>query len=150
MKMFTKQNLTISVSDLRIEATDTFTGRRRLWKLTDDFRIEVRARGLNYSIVVPRGFETDFATLPLVAQIALGNRDTYVYAATAHDFLCVIKAPRWLANPTMIGILSAMGCPWWKRQLFAWGLFLFGYGSRPSRLFYATAEKVKKWFNLQT
>ena len=80
--------------------------------------MKITSKGLDISIEVPVGFKTDFATLPIVTQLVLGNRDQYVHAAIMHDWLCETHVPRFIANSLMRSLLLVVGCPYWKRLLF--------------------------------
>lgn len=134
-KIWRKNGLKISMSDLVCEPTVETDGRRRCWQLVKPFTYMVESPGLVYVISVPETFVTDFATLPLFCQLVLGNRDDWVEAAVLHDWLCETNVPRFIANACMRSTLFVLGCPRWKRVLFFYGLMIFGYKSGLSNIF---------------
>lgn len=53
---------------------------------------------MRMKIVVPRGFETDFATIPRFVWWLLPPTGPWRGAAVIHDWLCTIKCPRFLTD----------------------------------------------------
>lgn len=135
MKKWQKNGLEVTMSELSTSPTGARDGRRRVHRLNKPFYINIKSTDrstlewMNMEIKVPMHFHTDFATLPLFCQLVLGNRDDWMEAAVAHDWLCVKHINGWVANTWMRSIMLALGAPWWKRVAFFYGLQIFGYGS---------------------
>lgn len=55
------------------------------WMLMDDLRCDLGADGRQ--VVVPKGFVTDFASIPVYLRTFLGPTGPYSMAAVVHDFL---------------------------------------------------------------
>jgi hypothetical protein len=132
-KRWKKNGLKIEVSPLATLPTDMWVGRRRQHRLIWDFMVKIESKGMVMKIAVPKGYHTDYATLPLFCQLVLGNRDDYSEAAVAHDWLCTTHVPAFIANQFMRSLMFAYDAPWWKRVAFFYGLMIFGYGSPLSR-----------------
>lgn len=116
-------------SKLLLRPTSKKNGRRRIWVLERDFHVEVCFAGGSLVITVPHGFETDLASIPMVAQLFLGGRDDYAEEAVVHDFLCVEKMPRFFTNSTMRVLMKLLDRPHWKILCVFYALMVFGYGS---------------------
>ena len=129
MKSWRRNGLTVKMTPLKTEAVDLWNGRRRCHRLLEDFCLIIVSHGLEQRVQVPKGFDTDFATIPVFCQMVLGNSDTYAEAATLHDWLCTTHVPRFICNAWMRSALFCLGAPMWKQRAFYWGLMLFGYDS---------------------
>ncbi|MBM3772031.1 MAG: DUF1353 domain-containing protein [Acidimicrobiia bacterium] len=57
------------------------------WVLADSFEFQYRRSGQIERIVVPRGFETDFASVPLPFRGVLPPWGKYGYASVIHDWM---------------------------------------------------------------
>lgn len=57
------------------------------WVLTDPFEFHCRIDGNTHRIVVPRGFLTDFASVPLPLRLVLPPWGRYGFASVVHDWL---------------------------------------------------------------
>ena len=114
---------------------DEYNGRRRKYELLTDFVIIISAKGVIQEITVKRGFKTDLASIPIFAQLILGNHDSYLEPALVHDMLCDNNVERWYTNLKMREIMIALKYPLWKRLLVYYGLVFFGYKSLAMKLF---------------
>ena len=149
MSLYYQHNgLKVITSKLLLSPTDSMSGRRRVYRLTAPFTVMIKATGVNSTIRVPKDFDTDLATIPLIAQVFIGSRDDrgVAEAAVVHDWLCVQDAPRVYANSTMYYLLLAMSVPRWRAAAIFSALQLFGYKSIPSRLW----RRVKELCSLET
>jgi hypothetical protein len=148
MRTYKHNGLSIKLSDLRAEPTQKMNGRRRVWRLAMTYHLTVTADGLTESLIIPIGFQTDFATMPLVASLLLGGRDDpgVAEAALVHDFCCVKDLPREYCNTKMWYLMLAMGVPRWKATAIYVALMLFGYKSPCARL----KQWVTGWLSLET
>ena len=137
-----QNGLSINMTPLKTTAMNVFQGRRRCWKLDCDFTMIIASKGMEQRVTVPKGFHTDYATIPIACQLILGNRDDWAEIAVIHDFLCVTHVPRFICNAWMRAGLFCLGCPYWKRLLFFYGLMLLGYGSPIGNF----CHRVKAWW----
>ena len=142
MKTWKRNGLTIRMSRLETTPIDQWMGRRRLHMLVRDFSMSITSEGMTQTVVVPAGFRTDWATLPIFTQLVLGNRDDWCEAALLHDMLCETNVPRFICNAWMRAALFCLGAPLWKQRLFFYGLMAVGYGSPVA----AIATKIAKFF----
>lgn len=61
----------------------------RNWKLLRDFPVHIRVGVRVQSVVVPKGFVTDFASVPRILHAVFPPMGKYGAAALVHDYLCV-------------------------------------------------------------
>ena len=90
------------------------------------------------AIVVPRGFQTDFASVPRVPIAFWLTGDTAHEAAVVHDWLYQRHGvdTRQDADTVFLEAMEAMGIPAWRRQIMYRAVRLCGEGawkSGPSR-----------------
>ncbi len=103
------------------------------WKLAEDLRLWVAPAITFYDgttvnfITVPRGFKTDFASvprIPLAYLVAGGLGDR---AAVVHDYFCVTKkVPYTVAADIFDACLKKDGINWFKRTLMVRAVRWFG------------------------
>jgi hypothetical protein len=67
------------------------SGSMRQWRLLKDFTVRIRLGVKVQSVIVPKGFVTDFATVPRILQFVFPPMGKYGIAALIHDYLCVEK-----------------------------------------------------------
>jgi hypothetical protein len=105
----------------------------RRWELLADLVYESAVLGRR--LIVPKGFQTDFASIPewLPRWLDVGQP-----AAVVHDYLYQThEAERDMADAMYEEANAADAEPWWKRRLLYWAVRLFGesaYDSGPDRL----------------
>jgi len=135
--------LRVESSELMLVPTDNYNGRRRIYKLGLPYSLTMLFEGGSCEIRVPTSFRTDLASLPIFAQIILGNRDDrgIMEAAIIHDWVCCRRLPAPIANGYMLLVMIVFGVPRWKRILILFGLTYFGYRSPISKFF----KKAKEW-----
>lgn len=83
---------------------------------------------LKRSVVVPDGFETDFASVPRLpfAYLLAGGKATK--AAVIHDYLYHASGvSRSDADAVFREAMEATGQPWWRRSLMWLGVRAFGW-----------------------
>lgn len=103
----------------------------QLWRLADVFAYTSAKAEMH--IVVPKGFVTDFASVPRVPFIydSLGN--IAHMPAVLHDYLySTAKVSRKLADEVLLEAMEVSGISWVKRRLIYAGVRLGGgmfYGS---------------------
>ena len=126
--------LRVLTTPIEVRATDTKWGRRRVYELLKPYSVIMKTREFNLSVDVPAGYQTDFGSVPIIAQVLLGNRDNYLHSFLAHDALCDQHFPPFIANGVLRMIMLATGVPMWKRLTYYYALQIMGYGSPPRRL----------------
>jgi hypothetical protein len=78
-------------------------------------------------VIVPRGFVTDFASVPRLFWRILPPWGTYSPAAVVHDYLYATgRFPRKKADQAFLCLMKALGVPRWKRTVMYWGVRLGG------------------------
>lgn len=102
-------------------------------KVLDDDKFELIqpliyfSERLNRAITVPRGFVTDFASVPRVPVaylLAGGEADK---PAVIHDYLYHShEVARAVADDVFLEAMALTGQPWWRRNLMWLGVRLFG------------------------
>jgi hypothetical protein len=108
------------LTPLRMEKTD---GDR--WILTD--ALIYQSDVANQTFVVPRGFETDLASVPRLPVIFWLTGATSEKAAVVHDWLYSTRTvPRKMADDVLAEASKAMGVPAWRRGLMWLGVRLGG------------------------
>ena len=129
--------LGFTVSHLWLEPMDRYNGSRRIYRLVKPFHITMFSAGCQLSILVPTGFETDFASFPLFVQFVLGGHDAVGVseASICHDYACTNKLPAPVASALMLSVLAILAVPRWKRMLIIFGLTYMGYRSPIQRFF---------------
>lgn len=81
-------------------------------------------------VCVPRGFETDFASVPRTPILFSLFGDTAHEAAVVHDYLYRTgKAPRKIADQVFLEAMKVSGVWAWRRVPMYWGVRLFGGSS---------------------
>jgi hypothetical protein len=145
---YQRNGLKITVSDLLLSPTNLMAGRRRVYMVTSPFRVIVRGTGLYENIEVSSGFQTDLATIPLLAQVFIGARDNpgVLEASVIHDFACVNNWPREKANTMMYWMMLAFGVTRWRAAAIYLALMCFGYKSPLARL----VRCFRQFFNMET
>lgn len=112
--------------DVRKLTADSSTDRRGTWKLLQP--LVYRSDRLGYTLTVPAGFVTDFASVPRlpVAYLLTANRGHE--AAVLHDWLYTTHAvERAEADALFSEALEAGGEPAWRRGLMWLGVRLGGW-----------------------
>lgn len=137
------EKFSFRTSRLVIEPTSKHNGRRRVYRLVKRFACDIYYRGGTDLVRVPEGYETDFATLPLICQLVLGNRDDYAEESVIHDWLCSNDLPRFYSNAKMRIIMTALGRPKWKILAVYYGLMIFGYKSFAMETFKRIVRRLK-------
>ncbi len=102
------------------------------WRLTQDLVFESAVLGRN--IVVPKGFVTDFASvprLPFAYLVAGGHAEA---PAVIHDYLYRRGgSTRAQADAVFREAMAADDQPWWRRNLMWAAVRLFGWSTYPDR-----------------
>lgn len=96
-------------------------GRRA--RLLQPFRVNVEGRGIE----APKGFETDFASVPRVFWRIVPPWGRYSPAAVIHDYLYFTgQVPRAEADAVFLTLMERLGVPAWKRSIMYRAVRIFG------------------------
>jgi len=100
------------------------SGGRAEWRLREDLIYQSELVGL---IIVPSGYETDFASVPRLPLVYWLTGDTAHASAVVHDYLCSVWYPgdsiswRGAAN-VFEEAMKCEGVPTWRRWLMLNGV----------------------------
>ena len=99
-----------------------------LFCLTESFEYHVGSYPSSEIIVVPKGFITDFASVPRVFWSLIGPIDSHGKAAVIHDYLYEIKYKndREAADKIFREALIVLGTPMWKVNVMYASVRMFG------------------------
>ena len=102
----------------------------RKWKLEEEFSYYTILNGEKKTFTVPKGFETDFASIPkiFISLPFIKWKDKFNKAAVVHDWLYNIKeVDRKTADKIFLEAMLVLGIPRWKAYLFYIVVRLFGW-----------------------
>ena len=98
--------------DLRDNGNRTFT-------LLHGFSYRSKALGTNLTVHVPKGFETDFASVPRLLWSLFPPYGKHGKAAVIHDYLYLLvrrrKFSRAVADAIFLAAMKDLKVAWWKR-----------------------------------
>lgn len=78
-------------------------------------------------IDVPKGFETDLASVPRWPIVFLMDGETSQEPAVIHDYLYATGLlPRKLCDEVLLESMTLTGVPWWRKYSIYWGVRLGG------------------------
>jgi hypothetical protein len=80
------------------------------------------------TITIPKGTETDFASVPRIPLAYLLAGGTARRAAALHDYLYAQQRDREWADEVFLAAMEADGVPWWRRQIMYAAVRAFGEG----------------------
>ena len=101
---------------LDVRPTGTYEGGRSLWQLVNPLAFESDV--VKASVVVPEGFQTDFASVPRLPLVYLLMADIGQPAAVVHDYLYRTGPyPRHVCDLVFHEALTAIGVSFWRRKL---------------------------------
>lgn len=117
--------------------TDPFDVRRvdnRSWSTINDLRYS----GATQNFMVPRGFVTDFASVPQALMWLVPSTGAWTLAAVLHDWFCRVAVPAgYVSSRDADGIfrrvLRELGVPWVQRWLMWTGVRWGAVASRTRR-----------------
>ncbi len=89
-----------------------------LWKIEREITYHVGSPDSKDVIVVPKGFITDFASVPWPANMLIPLSGNHNMAAVVHDYLyCVQTRTRLESDKIFLEALTVLGVNWFKRQI---------------------------------
>ena len=100
----------------------------RRWKLVEPFRYHVGSYPSDTVLFVPKGFVTDFASVPRLFWNILPPWGKYGKAAVLHDF-CYrnVICSRYRCDRLFLEAMKVLKVPFWKRQVMYWAVRCFGF-----------------------
>lgn len=100
------------------------TSSMRRWRLARDFVVHIRMRVREtdalevQSLTIPKGFETDFASVPRIFHSIFPPTGRYGVAALVHDYLCVEKpVTRQEADAIFYDLMKRYDVKSWKAKV---------------------------------
>ena len=99
------------------------------WVLVDDVKISVDFGRRRYTYFIPKGFETDFASVPRALWWLVAPTDyPLLRASLLHDYLYRMseRASREWADKVLFKLSVKDGLPKWKAYLVYFAVRLFG------------------------
>ncbi len=115
----------------------TRMGKRR-WKLFKEFTYHIGSKCSNQKIMVPKGFETDFASVPRLFWVIASPWDA-PKAAVLHDYLyqshnwweevdnVISVSTRKFADDIFLEAMEVSGVAKWRRLLMYRAVRMFGW-----------------------
>jgi len=101
---------------------------KQRWVTLREFRYYVGKENSNDYVDVPKGFETDFASIPRVLWSIAPPDGVYTQAAVLHDYLYQTgKYPRKKADRIFLEAMAVLGVALWKRRVIYRAVRLFGW-----------------------
>ncbi len=99
----------------------------RKWEIYRDFTYEVGFLGSGDKIVVPKGFQTDFASIPRFFWRIMPPDGEYTKSAIIHDYLYNTRErPREIADKIFLEAMGVLGVPGWKKNIIFRAVRIFG------------------------
>lgn len=100
----------------------------RLWRVERQFIYFVGEENSNEFITVPRGFTTDFASVPRLFWTILPPDGTYTQAAVLHDFLYHTQQySRKRSDEIFLEAMAVLKVWWVRRRIIYMAVRLFGW-----------------------
>lgn len=111
------------------------------FRLHYDFTYQLQRLGVGkgFTVAVPAGFLTDFASIPRIFRIIIPKLGRWNKAAVVHDFLYqnpesgrrfevgYVKWTRKGADVVFLDAMKDLGVPKWKRNLMYWAVRIGGF-----------------------
>jgi hypothetical protein len=109
---------------LRVEANPDCKG----WTLLEPFTYHIGYKDSPLTITVPKGFTTDFASVPNPLRGLIPQWGVYGKAAVLHDWLYFTKEQTRLeADNTFLEAMCALNTPRWQRFVMWLAVRTFGF-----------------------
>ena len=89
----------------------------RTWEIMRAFEYHVGFENSFEVVKIPKGFVTDFATVPRMFWILFPPDGKYTQATIVHDYLYHTKKyTRSKSDAIFLEAMGVLGVPWWKRR----------------------------------
>lgn len=102
---------------------------RRIYLLDEDLVLRIWGPGYSARFLVPRGFRTDFASIPVIFMPIIGQADRFLISSIIHDYFCVKNYPGFFANSSFRYISRLTKVANWRCRWAYFAVELFGYAS---------------------
>ena len=99
----------------------------RKWEVMREFEYYVDWEGKKDLIKVPKGFITDFASVPRLFWIILPPDGKYTQAAVLHDYLYSTPRLRKESDRIFKNAMKVLGVPMWKYGIMFSAVRMFGW-----------------------
>jgi len=101
------------------------------WELIEEIEYHVGSEDSSDIVFVPKGFLTDFASIPRILWPVLPPFGRYSPAAVIHDYLYFTKhRTRKEDDAIFLEAMTVMKVKWWVRQAMYRSVRMFGWISR--------------------
>jgi len=103
-----------------------------VWQLTEDLVYYVGFEGSDEKIIVPKGFQSDGASVPRIVWPIVGHpfQGDYCAAAWIHDWIYGTHIyQRKPGDEIFLEGMEVLGCWWWKRNVMWCSVRQFGSGA---------------------
>lgn len=101
-----------------------------LFRVFESVQIEYHTKTRYISVVVPKGFTTDFGTIPKILRGVISNIDVFNSCYLLHDYFydisCTIKIARSEADTILRKTLQNKGMSDWKAWAIYFGVKFLG------------------------
>lgn len=115
--------------EMMVAKTNKYVGGRSVYRLTHDLVISfpVGVTG-EFLVIVPRGFETDFASIPRSMGWLYPPDGPWAIAAVVHDWLYRRGSgvSRYYADSTFMALMECLGVPYCRRNVIYHSVRFFG------------------------
>ncbi len=125
--MFRPDKIT-DFSKLQVQLVPGTKNGRQLWKLVEplEFSLTLNDAG-GLAVTVPRGYVTDFASVPRLFWFIVPPTGAWCPAAVVHDYLYQVPTcSRFLADAVFREAMHQLGVPFWRRVMMYYAVRLFG------------------------
>ncbi len=98
------------------------------WRVARELVYYVGEEGSDDKIVVPKGFVTDFASVPRLFWAFIPPDGSYTAAAVVHDYLYhTQERSRKESDLIFLEAMEVLGVVWWKRKVMYRSVRMFGW-----------------------
>ncbi len=99
----------------------------RMWQVEREFEYHVGNKEGKVVITVPKGFQTDFASVPRLFWMIIPPDGKYTQAAVVHDFLYHKHLhSRYVSDRIFLEAMTVLEVPKWKRLVMYRAVRIFG------------------------
>ena len=100
----------------------------KTWRLTEEFDFAIGAENSGKTVDVPKGFATDFASVPSLLWFILPKWGKYGNAAVIHDYLYYDQSTsRFEADKIFLEGMIVLDVPLWQRFCLYTGVRIGGW-----------------------
>ena len=96
----------------------------RTWVVEREFTYYIGEENSSDFVTVPKGYITDFASVPRIFWVILPPDGEYTQAAVLHDYMCA-HDPKSKADKVFYEAMGVLGVPSWKRSIMFFSVRIF-------------------------